>query len=70
MPGSGAEVFGHFSATLAAVLSQNPLPGYLVLHLLLGDPDIATLEVGLAELLRPELLTPPTAKAPRQRPGT
>jgi TetR/AcrR family transcriptional regulator, transcriptional repressor of aconitase len=41
------------------------LPGYLVLHLLVGDPDVTTFEAGLAQLLRPELLAPPAARTPR-----
>jgi TetR/AcrR family transcriptional regulator, transcriptional repressor of aconitase len=44
------------------------LPGYLVLHLLAGDPDdVTALEAGLAQLIRPELLTPPAATAPRSK---
>jgi hypothetical protein len=41
------------------------LPGFLVLRLLAGDLDAATLEPGLALLLRPELLARPNAE-----PGT
>jgi TetR/AcrR family transcriptional regulator, transcriptional repressor of aconitase len=37
------------------------LPGYLVVHLLVGDLDVTTLELGLAQLLRPELLGKPAA---------
>ena len=47
------------------------LPGFLLQHLILGTPDAAALQRGLRQLLRPELLSPPDAPAPRnQEPGT
>ena len=33
------------------------LPGFLLQHLILGDTDAATLQRGLRQLLRPELLS-------------
>jgi TetR/AcrR family transcriptional regulator, transcriptional repressor of aconitase len=57
--GPGADV----TALAAALLAL--LPGYLVLHLLGGALDLTTFELGLAQLVRPELLAPPAAKAAR-----
>jgi AcrR family transcriptional regulator len=43
------------------------LPGFLLHHLILGTPDAATLQRGLRQLLRPELLSPPDAPAQRNQ---
>jgi AcrR family transcriptional regulator len=43
------------------------LPGFLVQHLLLGDVTAKTLELGLSQLLAPEMLTPRT---PRRSKGS
>ena len=47
-------------ATLLALV-----PGFLVLHLIGGCIDVATLEAGLAGMLRPELLNSTAKVAPR-----
>jgi AcrR family transcriptional regulator len=45
-------------------------PGFLLQQLILGGPDAATLQRGLRQLLRPEMLSPPDAPALRnQEPG-
>ena len=36
-------------------------PGFLLQQLILGGPDAATLQLGLRQLLRPEVLAPPDA---------
>jgi AcrR family transcriptional regulator len=41
------------------------LPGFLLQHLILGDMDAGTLQLGLRQLLRPELLSPDGAETPR-----
>jgi len=48
-PGADADAAG---AVLFALL-----PGFLLQHLILGDTDAATLQRGLRQLLRPELLS-------------
>ena len=45
-------------------------PGFLLQQLILGGPDAATLQRGLRQLLRPEMLAPPDAPALRnEEPG-
>ncbi len=61
-PGTDADAVG---AALFAVG-----PGFLLQQLILGGPDAATLQRGLRQLLRPEVLSPPDAPALRnQEPG-
>jgi TetR/AcrR family transcriptional regulator, transcriptional repressor of aconitase len=61
-PGTDADAVG------AALFSV--LPGFLLQQLILGGPDAATLQRGLRQLLRPELLSPPDAPAQRkEEPG-
>jgi len=60
-PGTDADAVG---AALFAVL-----PGFLLQHLILGGPDAATLQRGLRQLLRPEMLAPPDPPALNEEPG-
>lgn len=61
-PGTDADAVG---AALFAVG-----PGFLLQQLILGGPDAATLQRGLRQLLRPEVLAPPDAPALRnEEPG-
>jgi TetR/AcrR family transcriptional regulator, transcriptional repressor of aconitase len=61
-PGTDADAAG---AALFAVL-----PGFLLQQLILGGPDAATLQRGLRQVLRPEMLSPPDAPAlPDEEPG-
>ena len=61
-PGTDADAVG---AALFAVA-----PGFLLQQLILGGPDAATLQRGLRQLLRPEMLSPPDAPALRnEEPG-
>jgi TetR/AcrR family transcriptional regulator, transcriptional repressor of aconitase len=61
-PGTDADAVG---AALFAVV-----PGFLLQQLILGGPDAATLQRGLRQLLRPEMLAPPDAPALRnEEPG-
>ena len=54
-PGTDADAVG------AALFSV--VPGFLLQQLILGGPDAATLQRGLRQLLRPEVLSPPDAPA-------
>lgn len=45
------------------------LPGFLVQHLLLGDVTAKTFELGLSQLLAPEMLRPPPAPRRPKRPA-
>jgi TetR/AcrR family transcriptional regulator, transcriptional repressor of aconitase len=61
-PGTDADAVG------AALFSVGP--GFLLQQLILGGPDAATLQRGLRQLLRPEMLSPPDAPALRnEEPG-
>jgi TetR/AcrR family transcriptional regulator, transcriptional repressor of aconitase len=61
-PGTDADAAG---AALFAVG-----PGFLLQQLILGGPDAATLQRGLRQLLRPEMLSPPDPPAlPNQEPA-
>lgn len=62
-PGTDADAAG------AALFSV--VPGFLLQQLILGGPDAATLQRGLRQLLRPEVLSPPDSPAlPNEKPGT
>jgi TetR/AcrR family transcriptional regulator, transcriptional repressor of aconitase len=56
-PGTDTDAVG------AALFSVGP--GFLLQQLILGGPDAATLQRGLRQLLRPEVLAPPDAPALR-----